>query len=636
MRAFPEIQFQEFDELHEALFALEKQELDAVIDLEVILSRVMKQRFLKKTQLQSIALPKGFEDFDSFHLVIDKSNPALLALLDLALSDVSKEERAFLSKKWLEQESNSGIVPHEFLLKATKDEKLRDQLVEQTLDGESHIVFVTELDLFESGREYFAITVPSALLLEQTQNSVLTSISASAAILLLLIPLSGFFAGPIVKPIRFLIEQTSHVRERRYKEVALVDSRIVEIDSLSRSIKETSDALEEHERTQEEFIESFIKMIAQAIDDKSPYTAGHCNRVPELALMLVKEAEQSQSGPFADFAFENDKQRREFRIAAWLHDCGKITTPEHIVDKGSKLEANYNRIHEIRTRFEVLIRDHIIAFYQQKSPQLAPELDSELQANIDQLKQEFAEVASANVGGEFMDQEAIDRIQAIAQRTWTRYLDNTLGLSPEEERHLAETGVTSITPAVEQLLADKAEHIVPHPTKIEFDPKFEIKMPVPEHLANRGEVYNLSIQKGTLTAEDRFKINEHIVGTIKMLERMPFPAELAKVPRYASTHHETMKGTGYPRQLKGDELSIPERIMALADVFEALTAADRPYKKAKSLSESLRIMRFMVLDEHLDKEVYQLFLESQLYMAYAEQYLEPKQIDEIDIEEYRI
>lgn len=133
---------------------------------------------------------------------------------------MSKEERAFLSKKWLEQESNSGIVPHEFLLKATKDEKLRDQLVEQTLDGESHIVFVTELDLFESGREYFAITVPSALLLEQTQNSVLTSISASAAILLLLIPLSGFFAGPIVNPIRFLIEQTSHVRERRYKEVA--------------------------------------------------------------------------------------------------------------------------------------------------------------------------------------------------------------------------------------------------------------------------------------------------------------------------------------------------------------------------------------------------------------------------------
>ncbi|GAM61966.1 ABC-type amino acid transport [Vibrio ishigakensis] len=156
-------------------------------------------------------------------------------------------------------------------------------------------------------------------------------------------------------------------------------------------------------------------------------------------------------------------------------------------------------------------------------------------------------------------------------------------------------------------MADKAEHIVPHPTKIEFDPKFEIKMPVPEYLANRGEVYNLSIQKGTLTAEDRFKINEHIVGTIKMLERMPFPAELAKVPRYASTHHETMKGTGYPRQLKGEELSIPERIMALADVFEALTAADRPYKKAKSLSESLRIMRFMVLDEHLDKEVYQLF-----------------------------
>lgn len=632
---YPSIQLQEFDELHQALLALNDKELDAVIDLEVILKRVKQQRFLKQVQLKEITLPQGFEGFDSFHLVVDESNSALLALLELALNEVTEEERSFLARKWLEQESQSGIVPHEFLLNATKDKQLQQRLVEQRLGGEDHVVFVTELDLFESGREYFAITVPSALLLKHTQSSVLTSISASAFILILLIPLSGFFARPIVNPVHSLLAQMARVRERQYKDVQIVDSNIVEMDSLSRSIKATSDALQEHERTQEEFIESFIKMIAQAIDDKSPYTAGHCNRVPELALMLVKEAEQSNVGAFAEFAFENDKQRREFRIAAWLHDCGKITTPEHIVDKGSKLEANYNRIHEIRTRFEVMIRDEIIAFYQGKAPQLKPDLDSDLQQGIEQLKQEFAEVATANVGGEFMDEEAISRIQTIAKRTWTRYLDNTLGLSPEEERHLAEAGVVSQTPAVEPLLADKPEHIVPHPTKIEFDPRFEIKMPVPEHLANKGEVYNLCIQKGTLTAEDRFKINEHIVGTIKMLERMPFPKELAKVPRYASTHHETMKGTGYPRQLKGEELSIPERIMALADVFEALTAADRPYKKAKSLSESLRIMRFMVLDEHLDKEVYHLFLESELYMTYAKQYLEPSQIDEIDIEQYR-
>ena len=183
-------------------------------------------------------------------------------------------------------------------------------------------------------------------------------------------------------------------------------------------------------------------------------------------------------------------------------------------------------------------------------------------------------------------------------------------------------------------MSDKPEHIVKRDRPLEFDPKHQIKMDVPEHLYNLGEVYNLSIARGTLTAEDRFKINEHMLGTIKMLENLPFPKELSRVPRYASTHHETLKGTGYPRKLTGDDLSIPERILVISDIFEALTAADRPYKKAKPISVAVDIMYKMALDEHLDIELFRLFLTSGTHIQYAEEYLKPEQIDFVDINKY--
>ena len=159
-------------------------------------------------------------------------------------------------------------------------------------------------------------------------------------------------------------------------------------------------------------------------------------------------------------------------------------------------------------------------------------------------------------------------------------------------------------------------------------------MDIPEHLYNQGELHNLAISRGTLTAEDRFKINEHITSTIKMLENLPFPPELAKVPRYASTHHETLKGTGYPRKLSAEQLSTPERILVLSDIFEALTAADRPYKKAKPMSVAINILHKMALDHHVDIEVFKLFLTSGVYLEYARKFLDPSQIDDVDINQY--
>ena len=393
-------------------------------------------------------------------------------------------------------------------------------------------------------------------------------------------------------------------------------------------------SIQAHERAQRELMDSIIRLIAQAIDDKSAYTGGHCERVPELALLLAEHASNSDLPAFRQFTLEDEDQWREYRIAAWLHDCGKITTPEHIVDKGSKLETIYNRIHEVRMRFEVLWRDAELEYLRSvaNAPERQEALKRHLEEAREQLQDDFSFVAECNVGGEYLDDEKLQRLHGIAEKTWQRHFDNRLGLSPLEDLNVPPEPAP--LPATEKLLADKPEHIIERTGSTEYAPELGINMDIPQHLYNLGEVYNLSISRGTLTEEDRFKINEHMISTIRMLESLPFPPELKNVPRYASTHHETMKGSGYPRRLPGSELSIPERLLAVADVFEALTASDRPYKKAKPVSVAIDILYNMVLDNHIDKDCFELFIKDRVYEEYAHRYLPPEQLDEVNVDSY--
>ena len=387
---------------------------------------------------------------------------------------------------------------------------------------------------------------------------------------------------------------------------------------------------------QQRLLDALIKLLADAIDAKSPYTGGHCERVPQLAQMLLDQAVQADSGPYAGFAM-TEAERYEFHVAAWLHDCGKVTSPEYVVDKATKLETLYNRIHEVRMRFEVLGRDAQIAYWQGVAGGAdEAALQTTLQRCQAQLQADFAFVANANIGGEFMEQADIERLQQIGQRCWLRHFDDRLGLSRDEQARLAELAVMPL-PATEQLLADRPEHRVPwgsrKPPVAADDPRnaWGFDMRLPAYASDGGELHNLSIRRGTLTDEERFKINEHIVQTIIMLSSLPFPRQLRRVPSIAGNHHEKMDGSGYPRRLGEEALSIPERVMAIADIFEALTAADRPYKAPKTLSESVKIMAFMARDRHIDGELLRLFLSSGVYRHYAERFLRPEQIDEVDV-----
>ena len=334
--------------------------------------------------------------------------------------------------------------------------------------------------------------------------------------------------------------------------------------------------------------ESFIKLIASAIDAKSPYTGGHCARVPEITLMLAESVNEINDGPFAGVQF-TDKEMYELKIAAWLHDCGKVTTPEAVVDKGTKLETIYDRIHTVATRFEVLRRDEEIKYLKK---QLKIQKDDSLIENekkealkkarslylkrIKQQEDDKSFIEEANVGGEFMSQERKDRVNKIASYRWK---DNGS----------------------------------------------------PKPFFSEDEVYNLCISRGTLTPEERKIINDHIVVTIDMLEQLPYPKHLRNVPEFAGGHHEKLDGTGYPKGLNHSEMSVQAKIMAIADIFEALTARDRPYKKGKTLSQAMRILGFMKNDAHIDTELFEVFVQEKIYLKYAEAFLNPEQIDEVEL-----
>ena len=381
-------------------------------------------------------------------------------------------------------------------------------------------------------------------------------------------------------------------------------------------------------------LDAIGRIIALAIDARSPYTGGHCRRIPELSVMLAEAACAQTEGPLADFGFKDEDEWREFRTGAWLHDCGKIAVPDHIIDKSVKLEMIYNRIHEVRTRFEVLWRDvEIRRFESLLAGADAAVAKREAEAAQRALQEEFALVAECNIGCDFMGSEKAIRLREIGARTWLRHFDDRIGISEDERGRLADTPPAPL-PATEHLLADHPRMVIARDQAHMPNPKYGFRMSVPENIANGGELYNLGVMRGTLTEEERFRINEHMIHTVMTLESLPFPKNMRRVPEFGSTHHETLTGTGYPRRLKAEQISMPARIVAIADIFEALTAADRPYKKGKPLSESIRILAGMRDERQIDADLFDLFLTSGVYLKYAEAFVDPEQIDEVDISLY--
>jgi len=332
----------------------------------------------------------------------------------------------------------------------------------------------------------------------------------------------------------------------------------------------------------EVLFESLIELINTAIDEKSPYTGGHCKRVPTLTMMLAEAAHEARSGPLASFQM-SEKDRYELKIAGLLHDCGKITTPVHVVDKATKLQTIFDRVDLVATRFEALKRDAEIEMLRAKvaaleagDPESVRRAEEAFAAKIRQYDDDREFIRRTNIGSERMKPEDQARVSQIARYTWR---------------------------------GEKGE---------------------PERFLSKDEEDNLNIQYGTLNPGEREIINHHIVATIKMLEALPWPRHLTNVPEYAGGHHERMDGKGYPRGLTREQMSVQARVMGIADIFEALTAKDRPYKKGKTLSESLGILGRMKEGGHVDPDLFDIFVRDKVYLRYAREFLDPEQIDDVD------
>ncbi len=569
-------------------------------------------------------------------LALDFTLPKLNALLKrLKFSDSSKIHMFGQDGKLIASSEEASLKNDASVINNIFASSVKEQVFTVEREGQTYFAIVTALSSEESTDTYLGISVERDEMLRPYLENIGYSLLAAFLLFVLSIPFVIFATSQIVRPIMALMVENKKITERHFDEVKEVKTNIIELHMLSDSLVSMSKSIQAYQEAQKELMDSFIKLIAGAIDAKSPYTGGHCNRVPLIATMLVKEASKSDTGTLKEFSFTTKEELEEFERGAWLHDCGKITTPEYVVDKATKLETIYNRIHEVRTRFEVLWRDIEIVYLEGLiEGRNTEELQAWKEGELNALKDDFSFVAETNIGGEFMSEERKERIQAIAKRTWMRNFDDRLGLSDNELMHYPER-VTDILPATEMLLSDRAEHII---ERINFDEEGYredgFKLDVPTHLYNYGEIYNLCIERGTLTEEERFKIQEHVIMSIKMLEQLPYTDDMKRIPEYAGTHHETLIGTGYPRALSAEDLSIPAKVMAIADIFEALTASDRPYKKGKTLSQALKIMSFMKKDQHIDGELFALFLRSGIYKVYAEEYLKPEQIDEVDVESY--
>lgn len=333
----------------------------------------------------------------------------------------------------------------------------------------------------------------------------------------------------------------------------------------------------------EELFSTFAETIAMAIDEKSPHTGGHCKRVPALTLMLADAVNAISKGPLASFSM-SDSDRHQLDIAGWLHDCGKIATPDHIMEKATKLETIFDRISFIDAKFEIVSRDlkinyqeQIISAMKNGKPVEVQQLERLLDTELKQVALDRALLQRINVGGEFLGDKELAQIERIAQHY----------------------------------------HLVIN----------DIRTP----LLNDDEVENLSIRRGTLTGGEHDVMKRHMDVTKNILDALPFPKHLSKVSEYALGHHEKLDGTGYPRGLTKEQMSVPARLMAITDIFEALSAVDRPYKKAKPVSECLFILGTMVEKNHLDPDIFAVFIESGVYKNYISEYANPEQLDGVDL-----
>ena len=328
---------------------------------------------------------------------------------------------------------------------------------------------------------------------------------------------------------------------------------------------------------QKQLFKSFIQLVSEALEKKDAATGGHCTRVPNITMMIAEAINADKQGSYKKFKF-NDEEMEELYVAGWLHDFGKVATPEYVMNKSTKLEGLYDKIDHIKIRFEVLKRDVKIKYYDLMNEK-NEDLSDEMNEKIKQIEDDCLFLEECNIGGESFSENLKDRVKKIAEN------------------------------------------------KIFYNGDYI-------NILSKEEVDFLTLERGTLNSNEMKVMQDHVSLTYELLDKLPYPKHLKQVPFYAGCHHEKINGEGYPNGYKGDELPIQARIIALADVFEGLTAPDRPYKEGYKLSKAMNILKAMTLDNEIDKNIFNLFIRGKLYLKYAKKYINSSQIDKINEKDF--
>jgi len=637
LEKFPHLNYQLYDDLPSMMRAVDAGQADVFIDNTETFSRNRQ-----KLQLTNMKVNQDLKVFiphlEHLHFLAQPEYAPLVDILNRALNTIDQDSFKELEHAWYLGNAlkTLKISPYETLFYKLLNQLPADdkaQFDKLDVDGKQYFTAVSSMK-YNNETAYLATLVPSSSLLAPYYQQLYLSLLAIAVSLIIIFGLAHYSSGLIVRPIHELMKRNQFIANRDFKAVTPLETHIKELSELSDTLITVSESFQQYEKNQENFLDGLVKLIAEAIDKRSHHTYSHCSRVPKLGIMILEAGLQQQEGRFKNFTMSTH-EKKAFEIGAWLHDAGKMTTPDSILEKSTKLDTFYNRIHEIRMRFEVLWRDAEIRYYQKihdhpTDSALHAKFQDQLQQTHQRLQEEFEFIARLNVGLEAVTADALAKLDGIAQNTWQNHFDKRLGLSKSQQAKMPKQ-----TSNTETLLQDFPEHIsMRNPQDYDYFSQQHFVIKVPEHEFNLGEKYNLSIERGTLSAEERFKMEEHVMMTLKLLEQVPLPRHYQNIPKYAGTHHEKLDGSGYPRQLTAEQLGMPERIMVMADIFEALTAPDRPYKRTHSLSKALDILNTMVEKNKLDRDVFELFLRSGVYQSYAEEYIDPSQIDEVDIQKY--
>ena len=570
------------------------------------------------------------------------SDDKSIIAMDITLDVLSQSLRALKDST----QTDIYMFENQKLIASTEIEgaKVDNELI-ASLKGNSNKVESYEKD----GKTYFFMAIPitshitlafkaeKSRMMQPYMQSIYAEIIVTLLLLLFLVPLIRKLSKGFLKPIEMLMAENEKVKNREFDKVTSIRSGIYELNLFSDSLVDMAKSIKSHEEKQEKLLEAFIHLIADMIDAKSPYTGEHCKKVPILTHMILEEVNKSQLEDFKNFCIEDKEILKGIEWSSWLHDCGKLIVPNDIIDKATKLETVYNRLHEVRTRFEVVLRDAQIKYLEDirdgKEEKIAKK---EFENTQEQLQKDFAFIGDINLGDREINDTDYERLIKISNTTWERNFSKYIGISWQESEYMACNDAEKL-PVQEHLLSDAKEHEIPRsPSDLSLYKKESVKMQIPKLLYNKGEIYNLSIPAGTITKEEKFKIQEHAIHTLKILKELPWSDKLKYIVEDAANHHEHLDGSGYPRLLNATRLSIPARIMAIADIFEALTSKDRPYKKVKSLSQVLSIMLDMAKANNIDSQIFKLFIKNKIYLKYAREYLEESQIDLEEINENQI